>query len=144
LQQVGTRPELSRRASRSPAPHPVLAAPLAQLRRPNLAESAVDVLAAFAETKRITSDYGKLADAATEHAEVNPSKIVGLKGPLPPACWPLTGQIGGSVRTVEVRDMVARTAEFGALDGPCGHRATTAVPCPGLERIGSQRGGDRA
>ena len=137
MQQVGTRPELSRRASRSPAPHPVLEAPLAHPRRPHLAESPVDVLAAFAETKRITSDYGKLADAATEHAEVYPSKFVGLKGPLPPASWPLTGQIGGSVRAVEVRDMVARTAEFGALHGPFRHRATTAVWC-------SERGGDRA
>ena len=137
MQQVGTRPELCRRASQSPAPHPVLDASLARRGRPQLAESAVDVLAAFAETKRITSDYGKLADAATEHAEVDPSKITGLKRPLPPACWPVTGQIGGSVRTVEVRDMVARTAEFGALDGPFGHRATAAVRC-------SERGGDRA
>jgi hypothetical protein len=137
LQQVGTRPELSRRASRSPAPHPVLEALLVHFCRPHLAESDGDVLAAFAETKRITSDYGKLADATTEHAEVNPSKFVGLKGPLPPASWPLTGQIGGSVRDVEVRDMIARTAEFGALDGPFRHRANTAVRC-------CERGGDRA
>ena len=138
MQQVGTRPELSRRASQSPAPHPVLEAPLVSRRASHLAESGLAARLAFAETKRITSDYGKLAGAATEHAEVNPSKIVGLKRSLPPACWPLTGQIGGSVRAVEVRDMVARTAEFEALDGPFGHRATAAVPCTGIERGGNR------
>ena len=56
LQQVGTRPDIGRRASQSPAPHPVLDAPLASLGTSDLAESAVARAAACAETKRITSD----------------------------------------------------------------------------------------
>jgi hypothetical protein len=139
LQQVGTGPDVHRRASQSPAPHPVLPVSLAPLRSSDLPEAKPDRATARAETKRITRIYGKLASAPTAQVEDIHSKIVApSKGSLPPACWPPSGRIGGSPRAVEVRDMVAHAAECEALTGPSGHRAILA----GL-RNRAERGGAR-
>jgi len=128
LQQVGTGPDIGRRAMQSPAPHPALEATLASLCASNSAESIGCCAAAFAEIERITSIYGKLASAQTAQGEVMPSNIVALsEGSLPPACRPPSGRIGGSPRAVEVRDMVAHAAELETLDGPFRHRASPAA-----------------
>lgn len=127
MQQVATRPDIGRRASKSPAPHPVLDTTLASLGTSDLAESARPRAASCAQTKRITRIYGKVASAPTAQVEVMPSNFVALgEVPLPPACWPPSGRIGGSPRAVEVRDMVAHAAEFETLDGPFRHRASAA------------------
>ena len=138
MQQVGTRPDLSRRASQSPAPHPVLPVSLAPPRSSDLPEAKPDRATARAETKRITRIYGKLASAPTAQVEDIHSKIVApdRTGSLPPACWPAPGQIGGSARAVEVRDMVAHAAECEAFDGPSRHGASAAALCTCSERGG--------
>jgi hypothetical protein len=138
LQQVATEPDICRRASRSPAPHPVLGASLALLGSSDLAAPGRDHGAACAEIKRITSVYGKLASAPTTQVEDIHSKIVTPSlGSLPPACRP-SGRIGGSPRAVEVRDVGAHAAECEALKGPSGHRATAACLRSPLERGGAR------
>jgi hypothetical protein len=129
LQQVGTGPDIDRRAMQSPAPHPVLRTTLASLGASDLTESTRSRATARAETERITSIYGKLASAPTAQVEDIHSKIVApdRTGSLPPACWLAPGQIGGSARAVEVRDMVAHAAELEALDGPCWLQASPAA-----------------
>ena len=128
MQQVATRPDIGRQASKSPAPHPVLETTLASFGASDLAESGRPRAAAFAEIERITSIYGKLASAPTAQVEVMPSNFVALgEVPLPPACWPPSGRIGGSPRAVEVRDMVAHAAKLQTLDGPFRHRASAAA-----------------
>ena len=137
MQQVGTGPDIGRRAMQSPAPHPVLETTLASPRTSKLAESRRPRAAARAEIERITRIYGKLASAPTAQVEDIHSKIVApdKTGSVPPACWP-SGQIGGSPRALEVRDMVAHAAECEAFDGPSRHEASAAALCTCSERGG--------
>jgi hypothetical protein len=139
LQQVGTGPDIGRRASKSPAPHPALETTLASLGASDPAKSTGSRTVACAQVKRITRIYGNVASATTAQVVDIHSKIVALgNGAVPPACWPPSGQIGGSARAVEVRDMVAHAAELEALDGPFRHRAPAAASCMRPERGGSR------
>jgi len=141
LQQVGTGPDFRRRASQSPALHPVLETDLPRLAASKFAVSACPGAGAWAQTKRITRICGKLASAQTAQVEDLHSKIVAphKAGPLSTACWPPSGQIGGSAGAVEGRDMVAHAAEMEALEGPLRQRGSAA----GL-RTHPKRGGLRA
>jgi hypothetical protein len=139
LQQVGTGPDIGRRASKSPAPHPALETTLASPCASAPGKSTGSRTAACAQTKRITRIYGKVASAPTAQVEDMHSKIVApSNGVVRSACWPPFGRIGGSARAVEVRDMVAHAAELEALDGPDRHQVSAAASCMRPERGGSR------